>query len=304
MLKRQPAFSLKKLVISIGFTSCAFFASPIFAAASDLGEEVLSTGVENSQVEELQELLYERGILEQEHITGIFDEETKEAVKAFQTKHHIDPNDGIAGPYTIGALQVLEEGDEGKPVELLQQKLNELGYYRDNIDGIFGTDTHHAVVDFQQQADIRVDGLVGPETISTLLGAGEELKKKASEETVAVAEPEENVASSSTTLEQAVSSQEGRKLTVSATAYTANCAGCSGVTATGVNLHANPNAKVIAVDPNVIPLGSKVHVEGYGTFTAADTGGAIKGNKIDIFMPNKQEAIQFGRRNLEVTVLN
>ena len=55
-----------------------------------------------------------------------------------------------------------------------------------------------------------------------------------------------------------------KELSVEATAYTADCAGCSGVTATGVNLKDNPDQKVIAVDPSVIPLGSKVYVEGYG----------------------------------------
>ncbi|MFX6153002.1 3D domain-containing protein, partial [Acinetobacter baumannii] len=52
------------------------------------------------------------------------------------------------------------------------------------------------------------------------------------------------------------------ELYVIATAYTAYCTGCSGTTATGINLRANPNAKVIAVDPRVIPLGTKVYVEG------------------------------------------
>ncbi|GAE45476.1 cell wall-binding protein [Mesobacillus boroniphilus JCM 21738] len=64
------------------------------------------------------------------------------------------------------------------------------------------------------------------------------------------------------------------QITVEATAYTANCTGCSGITKTGVDLKANPNAKVIAVDPTVIPLGSKVYVEGYGYATAEDIGGA------------------------------
>ena len=66
---------------------------------------------------------------------------------------------------------------------------------------------------------------------------------------------------------------------MTATAYTAHCNGCSGITATGINLRANPNLKVIAVDPSVIPLGSKVWVEGYGYAVAGDTGGAIKGNE-------------------------
>ena len=95
-----------------------------------------------------------------------------------------------------------------------------------------------------------------------------------------------------------------KEITVEATAYTASCEGCSGITATGINLIDNPNQKVISVDPSVIPLGSKVYVEGYGEAIAGDTGGAIKGNKIDVFIPNKQDAINFGRKQLKVTILN
>jgi 3D (Asp-Asp-Asp) domain-containing protein len=96
---------------------------------------------------------------------------------------------------------------------------------------------------------------------------------------------------------------EGKTISVSATAYTAKCEGCSGVTATGVDLNADPNAKVIAVDPNVIPLGSKVYVEGYGYATAADTGGAIKGNKIDLHVPSKDEAYNWGVQSVNVTIV-
>lgn len=94
------------------------------------------------------------------------------------------------------------------------------------------------------------------------------------------------------------------KITVKATAYTASCEGCSGTTATGVDLNANPDAKVIAVDPNVIPLGSKVFVEGYGEATAADTGGAIKGNRIDVFIPSEQDALNWGNKQVNVTIIN
>ncbi|QKE71402.1 LysM peptidoglycan-binding domain-containing protein [Arthrobacter citreus] len=93
-------------------------------------------------------------------------------------------------------------------------------------------------------------------------------------------------------------------VTVEATAYTASCKGCSGVTATGINLKKNPNMKVISVDPNLIPLGSKVYVEGYGEAIAGDTGGAIKGHRIDVFVANKQDAINFGRKQVKVTILN
>jgi 3D (Asp-Asp-Asp) domain-containing protein len=102
----------------------------------------------------------------------------------------------------------------------------------------------------------------------------------------------------------ATSSASPKQITVKATAYTASCEGCSGVTATGINIKANPNEKVIAVDPSVIPLGSKVYVEGFGEATAADTGGAIKGNRIDVFIPSEQAAINFGVKQLKVTILN
>jgi 3D (Asp-Asp-Asp) domain-containing protein/LysM repeat protein len=93
-------------------------------------------------------------------------------------------------------------------------------------------------------------------------------------------------------------------ITVKATAYTASCTGCTGITKTGFNLKANPNKKIIAVDPTVIPLGSKVYVEGYGKAIAADIGGAIKGKRIDVFIPTKKAAIKFGVKRLKVTILN
>ncbi len=98
-------------------------------------------------------------------------------------------------------------------------------------------------------------------------------------------------------------SPEGKTISVSATAYTASCDGCTGVTATGVDLNKNPNSKVIAVDPKVIPLGTKVHVEGYGYATAADVGSAIKGNKIDVYVPTKKEAVHWGVRTVNVTIV-
>lgn len=92
---------------------------------------------------------------------------------------------------------------------------------------------------------------------------------------------------------------------VHSTAYTANCSsGCSGTTATGIDLSANPNAKVIAVDPSVIPLGSKVWVEGYGNAIAGDTGGAINGKTIDVFFSSHSEVSNWGQRDVLIKVLD
>lgn len=101
-----------------------------------------------------------------------------------------------------------------------------------------------------------------------------------------------------------VSSSSGKEIYVSSTAYTASCKGCSGVTSTGVDLKSNPGAKIIAVDPNVIPMGSKVYVEGYGYAVAADKGGAIKGNRIDVFFSSKNDAYRWGVKRVKIRVLD
>ena len=84
-----------------------------------------------------------------------------------------------------------------------------------------------------------------------------------------------------------------------ASAYLPSDGGGSGITASGIPARRG----VVAVDPNVIPLGSRLYIPGYGEAIAADTGGAIVGQKIDLCMESYDEAIQFGRRNVEVYVL-
>lgn len=100
--------------------------------------------------------------------------------------------------------------------------------------------------------------------------------------------------------------------TFEATAYTAYCAeGCTGTTATGLDVshtiyHAGK--RIIAVDPSVIALGSAVEVrQADGTTfesVAQDTGGAIKGAKIDVLVANEADAVQFGRQSVQVRVIN
>lgn len=76
------------------------------------------------------------------------------------------------------------------------------------------------------------------------------------------------------------------------------------ITAMGSKPVRNPNGiSTVAVDPNVIPLGSKVYVSGYGVAIAADTGGAIKGNIIDVFLNSYEECMNWGRREVTVQLL-
>jgi 3D (Asp-Asp-Asp) domain-containing protein len=84
-----------------------------------------------------------------------------------------------------------------------------------------------------------------------------------------------------------------------ATAYTAACSGCSGTTASG-----RPAGHgVVAVDPRYIPLGSHLFIPGYGHAYAGDTGGAIRGNRIDLGFDSERDAMVFGRRPIVVYVL-
>ncbi len=95
----------------------------------------------------------------------------------------------------------------------------------------------------------------------------------------------------------------GKELYVSATAYSHESS-ATGLTATGINVRQNPNMKLIAVDPAVIPLGSRVWVEGYGEAIAGDTGGAIKGHKIDVLMPSTAACIAWGRKTVKIVILD
>ena len=87
--------------------------------------------------------------------------------------------------------------------------------------------------------------------------------------------------------------------TMEATAYLPTDGSGSGITATGIPARRGE----VAVDPGVIPLGSRVYIPGYGVAIAADTGGAIRGQKVDLCMETYGECMNFGRRNIEVYVL-
>lgn len=93
----------------------------------------------------------------------------------------------------------------------------------------------------------------------------------------------------------------GKEFTMVATAYFAGGGGLNGdgITATGLRA----TYGIVAVDPRVIPLGTKLYIPGYGPALAADTGGWIKGNRIDLCFNSLEEAIQWGRREVKVYVV-
>jgi 3D (Asp-Asp-Asp) domain-containing protein len=88
---------------------------------------------------------------------------------------------------------------------------------------------------------------------------------------------------------------EPETVTFEATAYTWT----GNRTATGTW----PSRGTVAVDPEVIPLGTNLYIEGYGEAVAEDTGGAIKGQIIDLHMESEDECLQWGRRQVEVRVI-
>lgn len=87
-----------------------------------------------------------------------------------------------------------------------------------------------------------------------------------------------------------------------ATGYSANDPeqGTNNITATGKKIKKG----MIAVDPDIIPLGTRVEIKDMGVFTAEDSGGKIKGNRIDIYFETKSQAKKFGRRVIWIRLLD
>lgn len=259
------------------------------------------------------------------------------AVKVPQKQSdRIDIN-GILGNNT------LREGDRNPSVAKLQEELKQLGYYHGEINGVFGDLTLKAVDTFQADHSLSGSGVADSETTALLYNVSyHQAQLKAAQAKAAEMAQQEKMAAEEKArqaAEQAASEQRqappapaaspaptapqnptvqtvtytpntvaqpapapaptGNTLTVVATGYALN-----GITATGMDLGSNPGAKVIAVDPSVIPLGSKVVIPGYGTYIAADTGGSISGNRIDIHFQTKDAALAFGVRTLTVTVIH
>jgi 3D (Asp-Asp-Asp) domain-containing protein len=111
---------------------------------------------------------------------------------------------------------------------------------------------------------------------------------------IAAAVPSPEVAPVEVSTPLTIASTGSRTLTVSSSGYALR-----GRTATGIPT----GPGVVAVDPSVIPLGTRMSIPGYGIGIAADTGGAIQGSTIDLWFPTTAQALQWGRRTVTITML-
>ncbi len=143
----------------------------------------LRPGDEGTAVTNLQYTLYELGYYDGK-VDGIYGATTSDAVRAFQSRNKLEPVDGIAGNKTLQKLysssaipataastdyETLEKGDKGNEVVELQDVLQQLGYLtRDQVTGVYDTNTVEAVKLFQQYNGLNVDGKAGSATQTKL----------------------------------------------------------------------------------------------------------------------------------------
>ena len=178
----------------------------------------------------------------------------------------------------------VEEGMRGAVVQHVQELLIKAGYLAGAADGIAGPLTRAAIEACQKEHGLTVDGICGAATYGVLSGGAEY-------DPVALGIHEERA--------HEVSRGGGRALYVSATAYSAHDPGNGSRTATGTLVRRG----VIAVDPSVIPLGTRVFIPGYGEAVAEDIGGGIHGQRIDVAFDTHAEALMFGRQDLEIFIM-
>ena len=170
-----------------------------------------------------------------------------------------------SGFTTVSAAEDgISVGMSGEKVGQIQAMLWELNFLNGIVDGDFGKLTEQAVKSYQQKINVTQDGIVNA------------------------------------VLEERLAKESGlnfntakAKFFMHASAYSAQDPGLGSRTATGALVAKG----VVAVDPRIIPLGSVLYIPGYGKALAADTGGSIKGNVIDIAFDTRSEALQFGRRD-------
>lgn len=186
------------------------------------------------------------------------------------TTKRMEQNSGTTENQTHKPSFLVKPGMKSESVKIVQKLLLELGYPVGQIDGICGPGTADAIKQFQMTHDLIPDGIVGEVTLAYLHRA----------------EP--------------IANRNMRAISMVASAYSAYDPGNSHYTATGSFLRKG----LVAVDPKVIPLGTRLYIPGYGNAIADDIGGAIKGNRIDLAFDSHGEAIQFGRQNITIYIID
>lgn len=204
----------------------------------------------------------------------------------------------------VMAAENLTIGSEGQGVKALQTALNTENYWCGDANGIFGPRTYNALIRYQRDNHMAVDGDINAAVKKAL----EMLPVKEQDAAPAVVKQTEPAVADATKVRevtQSVSrgSRPQRVITMVATGYTAapeeNWPYAGAPSYIGLPLARG----IVAVDPDVIPMGTKLYVEGYGEAIAADQGGAINGNRIDLFFDSKHEAYDWGMRTVKVTII-
>ena len=179
-----------------------------------------------------------------------------------------------------GVGDTIKLGMEGDGVVHLQNKLAEHGFYSGEADGVADAEVIEALKDFQSSRGMKADGICGRRTYFAL---DEEAPADLNDYEFSDGIPDFS-----------------RVIRVEATAYSSAEPGLSAYTALGTICQRG----VIATDPYVIPLGTRVFIPGYGYAVAEDTGGAIVGHKIDVAFDTVAECYEFGRQFIDIYILD
>lgn len=273
---------------------------------------------DNTIINDGMEIIITRGIAfnieEDEHITLCSTTKTTVGDALLETGHYPDEDDIVTpamdSPITPGlTISIIKVNNE--TLVVTETIANSIEYKDDNTlekgktkvleeghNGEYEVTYRIAYENGVETSREEVSRVVKKEPKNKVIANGTKTVKKA----VAKTENKTQTTSASNSGGTIAGLKYKKKYTMSATGYTAfRSDGSRGKTASGRTARHG----LVAVDPKVIPLGTKLYVEGYGEAIAADTGGAIKGNKIDLCfeMSNAEIRKQFGRKTLNVYVL-
>lgn len=233
--------------------------------------ESYGVGDRGSDVKTIQRKLKRLGYLDGE-ADGIYGGQTEDAVTAFQKEQGLSVTGGVNSATRTKLNEVYEEqtvgdtlsvGAKGKKVIRLQNQLLLHGYDPGVTDGVFGAGTANAIRELQDDTGLAVTGVADEDVWDAL----------------------ENT--------PYFRGKYKKTYHMRSTAYTPYDGGGEGHTALG-GFAGKGHA---AVDPNVIPLGSIVFIEGYGYAICDDIGGAIHGNVIDVGVDTLEQAYQWGTKS-------